>query len=69
MHDATWRLFVDDLISTINQMQSDLNQIKQDMEDFRQDTTDIIDAQYEMDKKLNQTMSILKYVVRDYHES
>lgn len=64
MSDVTWRLFMDELIETFNKMKSDLDQIKQDMADFRQDTTDIIDMQYEMDKKLNQTISILKYVVR-----
>lgn len=65
MREVTWRMFIDDLIETVNKMQSDLDQIKQDMADFRQDTTDIIDAQYEMDKKLNQTLSILKDVVED----
>ena len=65
MRELTWRMFIDDLIDTVNKMQSDLDQIKQDMADFRQDTTDIIDMQYEMDKKLNQTLSILKDVVED----
>ena len=65
MREVTWRMFIDDLIDTVNKMQSDLDQIKQDMADFRQDTTDIIDMQYEMDKKLNQTLSILKDVVED----
>lgn len=65
MRDVTWRMFIDDLIETVNKMQSDLNQIKQDMADFRQDTTDIIDAQYEMDKKLNQTMAILRDVIKE----
>lgn len=65
MSEVTWRMFIDDLIDTVNKMQSDLDQIKQDMADFRQDTTDIIDMQYDMDKKLNQTLSILKDVVED----
>ena len=65
MREVTWRMFIDDLIDTVNKMQSDLDQIKQDMQDFRQDTTDIIDMQYDMDKKLNQTLSILKDVVED----
>lgn len=65
MREVTWRMFIDDLIDTLNKMQSDLDQIKQDMADFRQDTTDIIDMQYDMDKKLNQTLSILKDVVED----
>lgn len=65
MREVTWRMFIDDLIDTLNKMQSDLDQIKQDMADFRQDTTDIIDMQYDMDKKLNQTLSILKDVTED----
>ncbi len=65
MSDVTWRLFMDELIETFNKMKSDLDQIKQDMADFRQDTTDIIDMQYDLDKKLNQTISILKDVVED----
>lgn len=65
MREVTWRMFIDDLIDTLNKMQSDIDQIKQDMADFRQDTTDIIDMQYDMDKKLNQTLSILKDVVED----
>ena len=65
MREVTWRMFIDDLIDTLNKMQSDLDQIKQDMEDFRQDTTDIIDMQYDIDKKLNQTLSILKDVTED----
>ena len=65
MRDVTWRMFIDDLIDTVNKMQGDIDQIKQDMQDFRQDTTDIIDTQYEMDKKLNQTLAILKDVVED----
>jgi hypothetical protein len=65
MREVTWRMFIDDLIDTVNKMQGDLDQIKQDMQDFRQDTTDIIDMQYDMDKKLNQTLSILKDVVED----
>lgn len=65
MREVTWRMFIDDLIETVNKMQSDLDQIKQDMQDFRQDTTDIIDAQYEMDKKLNQTIAILRDVTED----
>lgn len=65
MRDVTWRMFIDDIIETFNKMQSDLDQIKQDMADFRQDTTDIIDMQYDMDKKLNQTISILKDVTED----
>lgn len=60
MREVTWRMFIDDLIDTLNKMQSDLDQIKQDMADFRQDTTDIIDSQYDMDKKLNQTLAIIK---------
>lgn len=65
MREVTWRMFIDDLIETVNKMQSDLDQIKQDMQDFRQDTTDIIDMQYDMDKKLNQTMAILRDVTED----
>lgn len=65
MREVTWRMFIDDLLETFKQMQSDLDQIKQDMADFRQDTTDIIDMQYDMDKKLNQTISILKDVTED----
>lgn len=65
MREVTWRMFIDDLIDTLNKMQSDIDQIKQDMADFRQDTTDIIDMQYDMDKKLNQTLSILKDVTED----
>lgn len=65
MSDVTWRLFMDELIETFNKIKNDLDQIKQDMQDFRQDTTDIIDMQYDMDKKLNQTISILKDVVED----
>lgn len=65
MREVTWRMFIDDLIDTVNKMQGDIDQIKQDMQDFRQDTTDIIDMQYDMDKKLNKTLSILKDVVED----
>lgn len=65
MREVTWRMFIDDLIDTVNKMQSDIDQIKKDMADFRQDTTDIIDMQYDMDKKLNQTLSILKDVTED----
>ena len=43
MREVTWRMFIDDLIDTVNKMQGDIDQIKQDMQDFRQDTTDIID--------------------------
>lgn len=65
MSDVTWRLFVNELIETFNKMQNDLDQIKHDMADFRQYTTDIIDMQYDLDKKLNQTISMLKDVLED----
>ena len=53
MSEVRWRLVVDEIYENFNKMTDDIETIKTDMQDVREDLTSIIDAQYELDKKVN----------------
>ena len=53
MSEVRWRLVVDEIYENFKRMTDDIETIKTDMQDVREDLTSIIDAQYELDKKVN----------------
>lgn len=53
MSEVTWRLAIDEIYENFKRMTDDIETIKTDMQDVREDLTSIIDAQYEIDKKVN----------------
>lgn len=53
MSEVTWRLAIDEIYENFKKMTDDIETIKTDMQDVREDLTSIIDAQYEIDKKVN----------------
>ena len=53
MSEVTWRLSIDEIYENFKRMTDDIETIKTDMQDVREDLTSIIDAQYEIDKKVN----------------
>lgn len=53
MSESSFKFMADDIYQAYKQMRKDIDAMKQDIEDIRADTTEIIDSQYEMDKKVS----------------
>lgn len=62
MSDVTFRLCLDEAIEYCKFLRNDIEALKQDIADLRNDTTDIIDAQYESGKKIDEILAKLRDV-------